>query len=205
MNQEVLRKSAVRIPDLRKKELLSKLTSAEQQELDRLRQIELERYPDRTTEQYADKVRLMAIRNFTVVDATAKESFFQKMFNKENPKEYRLHFTNEEEDVAEYMFPYAVGLDIRQWMDDAGLALDWPKMLPVDYGMCYTDPLEDDDKQWFENFPDPAWCTAKLRDVKSVDENAGQEAAQVIDWMRTHWGNGYQIYADIDPWEEDDL
>lgn len=205
MNREALRQSVIRIPDLRKKELRSKLTSAEQQELDRLRQVELERYPDRTTEQYADKVRLMAIRNFTVVDATAKESFFQKMFNKENPKEYRLHFTNEEEDVAEYMFPYTVGLEIRQLMDDAGLVLDWPKMLPVDYGMCYTDPLEVDDKQWFENFPDPAWCADKLLEAKSVDETVGQEAAHVIDWMRTYWGNGYQIYADIDPWEEDDL
>lgn len=167
-----------------------------------------ETYPNRTSEQYADKVRLMAIRNFTIKDTTRKESIFQKLFKQENSKEYRLHFLNEDEDVAAYTFPFTFGLEIRQLMEDVGLGLDWPKMLPVDDGMSYTDPLEEDDKEWFEAFPDPAWCAAKLDEVKSLEEKAAdqsEEMVKAIRWIKTHWENGYKIYADIDPWEDDDL
>lgn len=208
MNREESRRLTFRIPDLRKKELRSKLTASEQQELDKATAIMAETYPKRITEQYADKVRLMAIRNFTIIDTTRKESFFQKLFKQENLKEYRLQFPNEEEDVAEYTFPFTFGLELRQLMDDVGLGLEWPKMLPVDDGMSYTDPLEEDDKEWFESFPDPAWCAAKLQEAEKLEEKAtahSEEMVNAIKWVKTHWEIGYKIYADIDPWEEDDL
>ncbi|MFC5602816.1 hypothetical protein [Sporosarcina koreensis] len=208
MDREESRRLAFKVPDLRKKELRSKLTASEQQELDKGRAVMAETYPNRTSEQYADKVRLMAIRNFTIIDTTRKASLFQKLFKEENPKEYRLRFLNEEEDVAEYTFPFSVGLELRQFMEDVGLGLEWPKMLPVDDGMSYTDPLEEDDKEWFEAFPDPAWCAAKLDEAKNLEEKAAAQSegmAQAILWIQTHWENGYKIYADIDPWEEDDL
>ncbi|WP_060205498.1 hypothetical protein [Sporosarcina koreensis] len=208
MDREESRRLTFRLPDLRKKELRTKLTASEQQELDKVRAVMAETYPNRTSEQYADKVRLMAIRNFTIKDTTRKESIFQKLFKQENSKEYRLHFLNEDEDVAAYTFPFTFGLEIRQLMEDVGLGLDWPKMLPVDDGMSYTDPLEEDDKEWFEAFPDPAWCAAKLDEVKSLEEKAAdqsEEMVKAIRWIKTHWENGYKIYADIDPWEDDDL
>ncbi|MCM3638993.1 hypothetical protein M3152_14915 [Sporosarcina luteola] len=208
MNLEESRRLQFQVPDLRKKELRSKLTASEQQELDKGRAIMAEEYPNRTTEQYADKVRLMAIRNFTIKDTTRKESLFQKLFKEVNPKEYRLQFPNEEDDVAEYTFPFTFGLDLRQLMEDVGLEMDWPKMLPVDDGMCHTDPLEEDDKEWFEAFPDPAWCALKLQEAQKLEEKAaahGEEMVQAIQWIKRHWENGYKIYADIDPWEEDDL
>ncbi|MFS0690041.1 hypothetical protein AB1K89_12485 [Sporosarcina sp. 179-K 8C2 HS] len=208
MDREESRRLAFKVPDLRKKELRSKLTASEQQELNKGRAIMAETYPNRTSEQYADKVRLMAIRNFTIIDTTRKESLFQKLFKQENPKEYRLRFPNEEEDVAEYTFPFTFGLELRDLMEDVGLGLDWSKMLPVDDGMCHTDPLEEDDKEWFEGFPDPAWCAGKLQEAKKLEETAtahSEEMVQAIQWIQTHWENGYKIYADIDPWEEDDL
>lgn len=208
MDREESRRLAFKVPDLRKKELRSKLTASEQQELDKGRAIMAETYPNRTSEQYADKVRLMAIRNFTIIDTTRKESLFQKLFKEKNPKEYRLRFPNEEEDVASYTFPFTLGLELRELMEDVGLGLDWPKMLPVDDGMSYTDPLEEDDKEWFEAFPDPAWCAAKLDEVKNLEEKAAaqsEEMVEAIRWIKTHWENGYNIYADIDPWEDDGL
>jgi hypothetical protein len=208
MNHEESRRLEFRIPDLRKKELRSKLSALEQQELDKARRIVAETYPNSTTEQYADKVRLMGIRNFTIIETTRKESLFQKLLKQENTKEYRLQFPNEKEDVTEYTFPFTFGLELRQLMEDVGLGLDWPKMLPVDDGMCYTDPLEEDDKEWFEAFPEPAWCASKLQKAHNLEEKAAthsEEMLQVIQWVKTHWENGYKIYADIDPWEEDDL
>ena len=208
MDREESRRLTFKIPELRKKELRSKLTSSEQQELNKATAVMAETYPNRTTQQYADRVRLMAIRNFTIIDTTRKESFFQKLFKQEHNKEYRLHFLNEEEDVAEYTIPFTLGLEIRQLMDDVGLGLDWPKMLPVDDGMSYTDPLEEDDKQWFEAFPEPTWCAAKLKEAEKLEEKAtahSEEMVQAIQWVKAHWDDGYKIYADIDPWEEDDL
>ena len=89
MNIEESRRMAIRMPELRKKELRSKLTSAEQQELDKMLAIKAERYPDRTEEQYAENVRLTAIKNITFKDVTRKESLFQKLLKQENLKEYR--------------------------------------------------------------------------------------------------------------------
>lgn len=208
MDREESRRLELKIPGLRKKELRSKLTASEQQELAKATAIKAEKYPNTTTEQYADKVRLMAIRNYTIIETTPKESFFQKLLKQENPTEYRLQFPNEKEDVTEYTFPYTVGLEIRQLMKETGLGLDWPKMLPVDDGMCYTDPLEKDDKAWFESFPDPTWCASKLQEAENLERKAAthsEDIIQVIQWIRTHWENGFKIYADIDPWEVDDL
>ena len=127
MDREESRRLTFKIPELRKKELRSKLTTLEQQELNKATAVMAETYPNRTTQQYADRVRLMAIRNFTIIDTTRKESFFQKLFKQEHNKEYRLHFLNEEEDVAEYTIPFTFGLEIRQLMDDVGLGLDGRK------------------------------------------------------------------------------
>ena len=204
---EESRRLAIRIPELRKKEFRSKLSFAEQQELDKMLVINAEMYPNQKVEQYADNVRLTAIKNITYKDVTRKASIFQKLLKQENTKEYKIHIVNEEEDLAEYNFHFTFGLEIRQLMEDVGLGYDWPKMLPVDDGMCYTDPLEEEDKAWFESFPDPAWCYAKLQEARNLEEKAaayGIGMVRVIDWLKTRWEKGYQIYADIDPYEDDE-
>lgn len=207
MNIEESRGMETRMPELRKKELRSKLTSAEQQELDKMLAIKAERYPDRTEEQYAENVRLTAIKNITFKNATRKESLFQKLLKQENLKEYRIQILNEEEDVAYYTFHFTFAIDMRNLMEDVGLGLDWPKMLPVDDAMNYTDPLDEEDKEWFEAFPDPAWCSSKLQEAQDLKEKAaahGEEMVRAINWLMKHWENGYQIYADIDPMEDDE-
>lgn len=204
---EESRRMAIRMPEIRKKELRSKLTSVEQHELDKMLAIHAERYPESEKQQYAENVRLTAIKNITFKDVTRKESLFQKLLKHENLKEYRIQLLNVEEDIAEYTFHFTFGLEIRQLMEDIGLGLDWPKMLPVDDAMCYTDPLEEEDKEWFEAFPAPAWCFSKLQEAEALEEQAatrGEEMVQVIQWLKTHWANGYQIYADIDPIEDDE-
>lgn len=201
------RRMAIRVPELRKKELTSKLTAAEQQELDQMMAIKAERNPDRTEQQYAENVRLTAIRNFTIKEVTRKGSLFQKLLKQENRKEFRMQVLNEEEDVADCIFHFTFALELRQLMEDAGLVFDWPKMLPVDDCMSYTDPLEEDDKAWFEAFPDPAWCLAKLQEADDLEGKAaahGEEMVRTIDWLKAHWKNGFRIYADIDPWEDDE-
>lgn len=207
MHIEEERRMAIRMPEIRKKELRSKLTAAEQNELDKMLTIKMERYPNSKEQQYAENVRLNAIKNMTFKDVTRKESFFQKLFKQENLKEYRIQLLDEEEDFATYTFHFTFGLEIRQLMEDVGLGLDWPNMLPVDDAMCYTDPLDEEDKEWFEAFPNPAWCFSKLQEAQELEEKAathGEEMVSVIQWLKTHWENGYQIYADIDPMEDDE-
>ena len=207
VNIEEARQMAIRVPELRKKELRSKLTYAEQQELEMMLAIKAERYPERTEEQYAESVRLTAIKNITFKDVTRKESLFQKLLKKENCKEYKIHLPNGNEDVAEFNLHFTFGLEIRQLMEDVGLVLDWPKMLPVDFAMSYTDLFDEEEKDWFEAFPAPAWCASKLQEVQNLEEIAaarGEEMVRAIQWLKTHWENGYQIYADIDPTEEDE-
>ncbi|WP_432361572.1 hypothetical protein [Sporosarcina sp. UB5] len=207
VSREEWRRMATRVPELRKKELRSKLTAAERQELEQMLAMKAERYPNRTGEQYADNVRLTAIRNMTFIDVTRKASLFQKLMKQENLKEYRIQLLNEEEDVIYYTFHFTFALEMRQLMEDVGLGLDWPKMLPVDDAMNYTDPLDEEDKEWFEAFPDPAWCVAKLQEARNLEEQAvahGEEMVMAIRWLKTHWEKGYQIYADIDPWDDDE-
>ncbi|WP_172372293.1 hypothetical protein [Sporosarcina jiandibaonis] len=207
MNLEESRRMAIKMPELRKKELRTKLTIAEQQELDQMLAIKAERYPENTEVQYAENVRLTAIKNITYRDVTRKESLFQKLLKQENAKEYRIQIMNEEEDLAEYTFHFTFALEIRQLMEDVGLGLEWPKMLPVDDQMCYTDPLDEEDKEWFEAFPDPSWCFSKLQEARNLEENAaiyGEEMIRVINWLKMHWKKGYRIYADIDPVEYDE-
>ena len=207
MNIEESRRMAMRMPELRKKELRSKLTTTEQQELDKMLAVKAKRYPERTEEQYAENVRLTAIKNITYKDVTRKESLFQKLLQQENSKEYKIHIPNVEENLAEYNFHFTFALEIRQLMEEVGLVNDWPKMLPVDDAMCYTDPLDEEDKEWFEAFPDPAWCSLKLQEARNLEEKAaarGEEMVRAIQWLKTHWEKGYQIYADIDPMEDEE-
>ncbi len=207
MHIEEERRMATRMPEIRKKELRSKLTSAERQELDKMLAIKAERYPESKEQQYAENVRLNAIKNMTFKDVTRKESLFQKLFKQESLKEYRIQILDEEEDFATYTFHFIFGLEIRRLMEDVGIGLDWPNMLPVDDAMCYTDPLDEEDKEWFEAFPEPAWCFSKLQEAQELEDKAvthGEEMVRVIQWLKTHWKNGYQIYADIDPIEYDE-
>src|SRR6185312_3174662 len=102
---------------------------------------------------------------------------------------------NEEEDIAFYNFHFTFAIDMRNLMEDVGLGLDWPNMLPVDDAMDYTDPLDEEDKGWFEAFPDPAWCSSKLQEAQDLDEKAAahsEEMVQAINWLKMHWENGYQ-------------
>ncbi|KXH86738.1 hypothetical protein AU377_14470 [Sporosarcina sp. HYO08] len=141
---------------------------------------------------------MTAVRNYTFKDVTLKENLFQKLFKKENVKEYEIRVVNGEEDVAEAFWTYSFALDLRQLMDESGLGVDWPKMLPVQDDMTYTDPMEEEDKEWFGSFPDPAWCHTKLQEAADVEEKAAvhsEEMLKAFRWLKDHWGNGYQIYA----------
>lgn len=207
MNMKEEQQIAIRVPELRKKELRSKLTYAEQQELDKMLSIKAESYPDSTKEQYAENVRFTAIKNMTIKEVERKESIFQRFFKAEKWTVYKIHLLNEEEDVAEYTIHFTFALEIRQLMEELGLLQDWPKMLPVEFSMSYTDPLDKEDKEWFESFPAPTWCSSKLQGVRNLEKVAasrGEEMVRAIQWFKTHWENGYQIYADIDPFEEDE-
>ena len=114
---------------------------------------------------------------------------------------------NEEGDLAEYNFHFTFGLEVRQSMGRRRARFGLAETLPVDDAMCYTDPLEEEDKAWFESFPDPTWCLSKLQEARNLEEKAaayGIEMVRVIDWLRDWWKSGYQIYADIDPFEDDE-
>lgn len=207
MKIEEERRIAKRMPELRRKELTSRLTSEEQQELDLMVAIKAESYPDRTKLQYAETVRLTAIRNFTFKEVTRKKSLFQKMLKQENLKEYELLIRDEDTDVAQYELHFTFALEIRQLMEEVGLSYDWPKMLPAIDDLAYSDVMEEDDKAWFESLPDYSWCSAKLQEASGLQEKAaahGEEMVQTIDWLQTYWENGYQIYADIDPYDNND-
>lgn len=205
MNVEESRRLAIRVPELRMKELTSKLTAMEQQELDSMVEMKVKAYPEVTKQQYAENVRLTAIRNLTFKDVTPRATLFQKLRKKENLKEYEIELSNEK-DVAEYDLHFTFALELRQLMEDVGLGLDWPKMLPVDFAMYYTDKMDEDEKRWFLSFPDPAWCSAKLDEAKNLQEKAGaygENMQQLIQWLHKHWEAGYKIYADIDPDDDD--
>ena len=105
---EETRRMAIRMPELRKKELRSKLTFAEQQELDKMMAINAETYPDRTVEQYAENVRLTAIKNITYKDVTRKAPLFQRLLKQENTKEYKIHIMNEEKESCSIQFSFHI-------------------------------------------------------------------------------------------------
>ena len=79
MQIEESRRMAIRMPEIRKKELRSKLTSAEQHELDKMLAIHAERYPESEKQQYAENVRLTAIKNITFKDVTRKKFALPKV------------------------------------------------------------------------------------------------------------------------------
>lgn len=198
MKTEDFRKVAIGLPKLRKKEMTSKLTYGEQEELESLLMLDAQNHPDNREKHLASNVKLTALRNYTIVDVTPKAGIFQKLFKQENTKEYKLRIL--EEDIASNKWLYSLALDMRQLMEDVGLGLDWPKMMPVDDDMFYTDPLEEDDKEWFESFLDPARCYAKLDEAAELEEKAAahsSEMLQAIEWLKEQWKNGYQIYADV--------
>lgn len=201
MKIEDIRKVAIGLPKLRKKEMTSKLTYGEQKELETLLKLDAEDHPNNREKHLASHIKLTAFRNHTIVDVTPKGGFFQKLLKQDIAKEYRLQIVNEEEDIAGDTWLYSLALDIRQLMEDVGLGLDWPKMMPVDDDMHYTDPLDEDDKEWIESFLDPARCYAKLDGIADLEEKAAahsQEMLHAIQWLKEQWKNGYQIYADVD-------
>lgn len=199
---EVARRLPIRIPALRMKQLTTKLSAAEQQELDTMLQVKAEAYPESTRQQYAETVRLTAIRNFTFTDVRRKPSLLQKLTKQQTAADYEITFDNENQDVATYDIDYKIALEVRQVMEDIGLAMDWPKMLPVEHAMNYTDRFDEEEKEWFQSFPEPAWCARKLQESKQLEEKAvskGKALHECISWLITHWNNDFQIYADIDP------
>ena len=199
MKIEDIRKVAIGLPKLRKKEMTSKLTYGEQEELETLLTMDAQSHPDNREKHLASYVKLTALRKYTIVDVTPKGGVFQKLFKQEIAKEYKLRILNEE-DIASSKWLFSLALDMRQLMEDVGLGLDWPKMMPVDEDMFYTDPLEQDDKEWFESFQDPTWCYAKLNEVADLEEKASAHSPEMlhaIQWLKEQWKNGYQIYADV--------
>ena len=145
--------------------------------MESLLKLKAQKLPEYKERQLASIVKFTALRNFTIVDVTPKEGLFKKLFKQENVKEYKLRILNEEEDLVEGSWPYPLALD-----------------------MLYTEPLEEDDKEWFESFPDPAWCYTKLNEAAELEERAAahsKEMLEAIHWLKEQWGNGYKIYADV--------
>ena len=140
MKIEDVRRVAVGMRKLRNKEMTSKLTYGEQQELEELLKLESKKFPDYNEKQMVSKVNLTAIRNYKFKDITPKENILQKLFKKENIKEYEIQVLNVREDLAESTWKYSFALDFRQLMEDVGLGLDWPKMMPVQDDMAYYRP-----------------------------------------------------------------
>jgi hypothetical protein len=199
MKMEDFRKVAIGLPKLRKKEMTAKLTYSEQDELESLLALDAQSHPDNREKHLASNVKLTALRNYTIVDNTPKAGVFQKLLKQEITKEYKLRILNED-DIASNKWLFSLALDMRQLMEDVGLGFDWPKMMPVDDEMLYTDPLEEDDKEWFESFQDPAWCFTKLEEAADLEEKAAAHSPEMlhaIQWLKEQWKNGYQIYADV--------
>ncbi len=46
--------------------------------------------------------------------------------------------------------------------------------------MGYTDPLEEEDKEWFEAFPAPAWCSSKLQEAQELEEKAATHREEMV-------------------------
>ena len=194
MNIEQERRHAVGLHDLRIKELRSKLSLSEQMELEELLTVQNEKLPGYSQMQDHSEVILYAIRNYTWEDRTPEPTFFQKLVKaKPAPKSYKLSFP-ELPDADEEGFMFSLMLDFRQVMEDVGLGVEWPKMLPAEW------EVDDGEKQWFDTLPDPVWCHAKLIEAKGLEEKVAQHGEQMIEllaWIKEYWGNGYQIYADL--------
>lgn len=200
MNIDQERRNTVGLHDLRIKELRSNLSLSEQMELEELLTVQDEKLPGFAQMQVHSKVILYAIRNYKWKDSTPEPTFFQKLVKaKSAPKSYNLSFP-ELQDAEEAGFMFSLMLDFRQVMEDAGLGAVWPRMLPAEWGVYYGDTMDDSEKQWFETLPDPAWCHARLIEAKGLEEKVAQRGEQMIEllaWVKEHWGNGYQIYADL--------
>lgn len=186
---------------LRMKEMTTKLSYSEQQQLEFLiDDLENSHFPDCREKQLTSEVKVMAIRNYVFQDVTPKESFFQKLKGLENSKKYILEVFQEEDATAD-VWLYHFALDVRQLMADVGLGLYWKKMLPVAEDLFYWIPMDEEDKEWFQSFPDPAWCYEKLQQAKDLEERASAHSSEMLEavrWLKVYWAKGYHIYADIE-------
>ena len=184
--EEVL--NYLELEKLRKKVLTNKLSASEQQQLESSLKVEADAgFPSYKEMRMASNIRWTALRNFTIADVTSKETLFQKINNRENYKEYMLRMLIEE-DIVQYTLLLTTALDFRQMMHDAGLGIDWPKMLPVNNEVNYWDPLEDDDKEWFESIPNPNLCYEKLQEVVGLEEKADDHSNDML--KAIHWLKG---------------
>ncbi|GEM_PF-4794094 len=201
MDFETERRLAMELPRLRQKELRSRLTLSEQQELEQYVAMKAEQLPDYKQKQLDSEVLLYAIRNYTFEDVTPKPTFFQKL-TKTGPvtPQYLLNFPTLP-DADEEGFPFPLMLELRDLLYDTGLGNDWPKMLPVEVDMYYSDQMDDEERAWFEALPEPGWCLQKLNEARDLDEKVSQhskEMVELVQWLKEYWQNGFQIYADLE-------
>ncbi|GKV70332.1 hypothetical protein NCCP2716_28300 [Sporosarcina sp. NCCP-2716] len=201
MDFETERRLAMGLPRLRQKELRSRLTLSEQQELEEYMTMKEKELPDYKKKQLNSGVLLYAIRNYTFEDVTPKPSFFQKL-TKTGPgtPQYLLSFPTLP-DANEEDFPFQLMLELRDLLYDSGLGNDWPKMLPVEVDMYYSDQMDDEERAWFEALPEPDWCLQKLNEASGLEEKVhehSQEMRELVQWLIEYWQNGFQIYADLE-------
>src|SRR5690625_4586683 len=87
--------------------------------------------------QMFDDVKVVAIRNFSFMEKTLEQTFWEKITKKEPILYYELVTENPEEDIQYDHYTYEFALDVRDFMKEAGLGINWIEIVPPTMDMSY--------------------------------------------------------------------
>ncbi|GIN20515.1 hypothetical protein [Siminovitchia fordii] len=187
------------LEELRQKQVSKGLSSTEERKLESLlTEAEVDE-PDIRQSQWESPVNVFALKNERFKEQPVKRGLLQRLFQRDYPEYHRLIMTKEE-DFIRKQWPFPFILELRQFMEEAGLGWDWPKMLPVTIYQDIFEHLTDEDLDWFKQLPDPNWSQMKFLEIEDMEMKAAahsKEMLEAVRWLRDHWDKGYKIYLDL--------
>lgn len=149
--------------------------------------------------QMFDDVKVVAIRNFSFMEKAMEQTFWEKITKKEPILYYELVTENPEEDIQYDHYTYEFALDVRDFLKEVGLGMNWIEIVPPTMDMSYEFKLAKEEMDWIKELPDPKWCLRKLTEVVRLEEKASQlheDMHEAIIWLQERWQEGYKIYID---------
>ncbi len=188
------------LEELRLKQVSTGLSNQEERQLNAMLDEAAEKdIPDIREFQWNSPVDIIAFRNASFIEEPVKRSLLDRLLQREMPEFFSLDVPNEE-DFTGHQWPLPFALEVRKFIEGAGLDVEWEKVLPVSIHMDMWEGFGRDELNWFKQLPEPYWCHMKMTEVDDLEEKAAahsEEMLEAIRWLKEHWKEGYQIYLDI--------
>lgn len=143
-------------------------------------------------------VNVEAIRHTTFIESPVKQKLVERIMKKEQLIYYELHVPHRSDHLS-YEWTYQFTLEMKQFMEEAGLGDKWATLLPATMEMSPYHILNKEEVEWLNLLPDPNWCLrimGKVADLEAKAKRHSEEVVESILWLKDQWKDGYQIYID---------